>query len=336
LFIVADKVAPTGLTLQTDLPLGKWMDDPYGVVNISGAVDDWSGLAGYSFTWDQSPTGRPDAAIDPIQIRSDGRYDAWISEGPSNYLHMRAVDHSGNAGETVTLGPFMLDISVPEHIDITSSDVRLRYQDDRKIEVAWTPSSDALSGLDPEGSYVFEVSHIASGDPDAKWSGGSSTTNETEKTISAIPGRTYCISVWALDLLGHEGHGDYHNCTSVPIDDTRLDTTSEWQRVTGSDYYVKGASATKQRGATILKRAVRARRLAALVTTCPKCGRLVARFNGSVVAKVDLSSTRRRTKRIVELATFGREKEGSLRLEVVSRGRRVEVDGLGAWRRISS
>lgn len=331
LFIAADKEPPTGLTLEADRPTGEWFDSDLVAVKFSGATDAWSGVAGYSVTLDSLPEGAPDDSIDPIPFGPGRTYYAHLPEGPSNYLHVRAIDHTGNAGETVTLGPFMSDTSNPENIEFTSHDVQRKYQDDRSIDLAWTSSSDAFSGLAP---YVVSVSR-APDDPDKSWSYQTIKTDDTTVSIPAEPGRTYCIRIEPLDLVGNEGFGPYA-CTTVPIDDTKLDSSPEWDRVRGSGYYLNGASVTDDRGATIVRRSVRARRLAAMVTTCPNCGRLVARFKGRVVARVDLSSKRRRTKRIIELAAFSRNREGQVRITVVSRRQRVEVDGFGAWRDISS
>jgi hypothetical protein len=75
-------------------------------VTLSGAWDDSGDVAGYSVLWDNSPTGMPDATIDVAGATVTSQP---LSSGVDWYLHVRAVDDSGNCAlSSYTVGPFRI------------------------------------------------------------------------------------------------------------------------------------------------------------------------------------------------------------------------------------
>jgi len=76
-------------------------------VTWSGATDDWSGVDGFSYIFDQSATTVPDTTKDAEETTTsttssplaDGRW----------YFHLRTRDNGGNWTSTAHLGPFLID-----------------------------------------------------------------------------------------------------------------------------------------------------------------------------------------------------------------------------------
>jgi hypothetical protein len=72
------------------------------------ASDALSGVAGLSYLWNQSPSSIPDtvtelgATATSVGVVMGAAPGGW-------YMHLRAVDKSGNAGTTAHLGPFFYD-----------------------------------------------------------------------------------------------------------------------------------------------------------------------------------------------------------------------------------
>jgi hypothetical protein len=77
---------------------------------------------------------------------------------------------------------------------------------------------------------------------------------------------------------------------------------------------------------------VAARRLKLVATKCPGCGVVEVRLGSKTLARVDLRASTWRKRRLVEIATFDRVRRGTLRIEVVSSGELVLIEGLGVSR----
>ncbi|OPY31257.1 MAG: hypothetical protein A4E32_01707 [Methanomassiliicoccales archaeon PtaU1.Bin124] len=73
-------------------------------IGWTGAIDNDTGIAGYSILWTPDPTAIPDMTIDS--------YGSYITRhlGPGTwYLKVRAIDNAGNAAEgAATFGPFII------------------------------------------------------------------------------------------------------------------------------------------------------------------------------------------------------------------------------------
>lgn len=76
------------------------------VVNWSGANDSDSGVDGFSYHWDTSPTTVPDGVKDAEETAASATSQAF-SPG-SYYFHLRTRDNHGNWSPGVHLGPFVI------------------------------------------------------------------------------------------------------------------------------------------------------------------------------------------------------------------------------------
>jgi hypothetical protein len=86
--------------------IGVESDDSTVTVTLTGASDTGGEVAGYSVLWDNSPTGMPDAIMD---VSGSVVTSSNLGSGRDWYLHVRAVDGSGNwATDSYTVGPFRI------------------------------------------------------------------------------------------------------------------------------------------------------------------------------------------------------------------------------------
>ncbi len=147
-----DLAAPTGLVVEsTSHTENVPSNDPILVMQWYGASDGplGSGVAGYSFLFDQTPDTVPDETFemahgsDPHAVSSDPLADGlW-------YFHIRACDAAGNCGAAVHSGPYFIDTTAPTGpIDLRSTSHTAGVPNDANVIVmAWTGATDDGSGL---------------------------------------------------------------------------------------------------------------------------------------------------------------------------------------------
>jgi hypothetical protein len=104
-----DTLAPFGPAGVTAVPSPgqEWRaPSPVSVAWSQPGRDFGAGLAGYSVVWDTAPDTTPDATVE-VAAGSTG-----LCHTPGRgewYVHLRPVDRAGNAGRSVTAGPFRFD-----------------------------------------------------------------------------------------------------------------------------------------------------------------------------------------------------------------------------------
>jgi hypothetical protein len=192
------------------------------------------------------------------------------------------------------------------------------------IPLSWTASSDPQSGI---SAYTLQRRAAAPNQALGAWTSIGSLTSTTT-TYAGKAGFTYCFRVVATNGAGL-GSAGARECTTLPVDDRGLTTTGKWARRTGSGYYLNTYSRGSERGA-LLKRKVTAKRLALIVTRCANCGAVKVFFRKQLLKKISLASTTTKKKVVVPLATFGARRTGGVRIRIVSSGKPVLIDGLGA------
>ncbi|MDQ4142865.1 MAG: hypothetical protein M3198_03830, partial [Actinomycetota bacterium] len=197
-----------------------------------------------------------------------------------------------------------------------------RLQDSSSITVAWTDDN-------PEAGLTYELRTVS----------GSNRQNLSDDTplvqgvggietimMDGDPGRTYCFAVRALGA-GVISDWSERVCTSVPLDDTALNRKGRWSRKSASKSYGGSYSISKRRGARLVRRNVKAKNLALLARSCPRCGKVKVLWNRRSLGRFDLRS--RRAAREIDVATFDNVKTGTVKIIVASKNRRVRIDGVG-------
>jgi hypothetical protein len=69
--------------------------------------------------------------------------------------------------------------------------------------------------------------------------------------------------------------------------------------------------------------------VALLVETCPGCGAIGVYWNGRLVARVSLASSTRRLRQVVALVLLPPGGRGTLKIQVLTGGKPVVIDGIG-------
>ncbi len=164
-----------------------------------GGLSDASGIAGYSYVLDQSPSTSPNITIDTADTtRSypDSADGTWC-------FHVRAVDNVGNWGETAhhcahvdTEDPGTPSVSSGTHAD---EDV---WYDAADATLHWTAPSDAGSGV---AGYSYALDHSATTTPD-----GPPDTAYNAHTYEDLADGAWYFHVRAVDHAGNAGSADHY------------------------------------------------------------------------------------------------------------------------------
>lgn len=181
------------------------------------------------------------------------------------------------------------------------------------------------------GGSMFTVRQRSAG-PDGAF-GTETSLTATPQSRADVPtdvGTTTCFRVTGADGADNVGAPSKPACTSSPVDDRRLRASRGWTSRPGSGFYRGTVSTTTRKGAR-LSLPVTTRRLALVASTCPDCGKVDVFLEGTRLKRVSLAA-RTRNKVVVPVATFGSLRTGVVRIEIVSAGKRVSIDGLGASR----
>jgi len=113
----------------------------------SHCPDNESGVAGYSYVFDQSPTTVPDEVIDtPAWQRRI--VSGLLADADNWYFHIRSIDFAGNVGTGAThVGPFYIDATPPDMPTLTStSHFASGWSRDNTIDMDVIRGDDNLSG----------------------------------------------------------------------------------------------------------------------------------------------------------------------------------------------
>jgi uncharacterized repeat protein (TIGR01451 family) len=163
----------------------------------SGASDPESGLAGYSVLFDTLPMTTPDAVVDVVAPGDTS--SALLADGVSHWFHLRTCDNAGNCAGAVHRGPYWIDTTLPTTPTnvLSSSHAPGVPSSDTTIDIAWTGSADAGSGLDGYG-IAFRAEAAPQCDPVKRVEEGATTF-----TSAALPDGNMWVHVCAVDNAGN-------------------------------------------------------------------------------------------------------------------------------------
>ena len=133
---------PTSITSSSH-QINTWNTDRTIDISWSGASDGGgSGVAGYSWSWDSSPSSIPDNTIDGT---GNSTTCNPLEDGNNWYFHIRTKDNAGNWNSTtVHMGPFFIDANPPSNpTSITSTSHQVNtWSSDRTIDISWSGAND--------------------------------------------------------------------------------------------------------------------------------------------------------------------------------------------------
>jgi len=173
--------------------VGAWSNDASVDIDINGASDRYTAVAGYEVAWNQSSTWSSSGSPNRSSSWSGETFPA-TSDG-NWYFHICTVDEAGNWSMEDSYGPFKIDATAPTDPGIVStSHVPGVWSDNPNIAIS---ADEEASDPDP-GSGVdgFEVEWNQS----ATW-----TPTETKNRGASWTGATYTAT--------SDGHWYFHIAT---------------------------------------------------------------------------------------------------------------------------
>lgn len=137
----------------------RWSNNSTIDMAWSEAEEGISGVAGYSYLWDDRPYTDPPATVrgsaDVLKASSN-----MIPDGSGWYFHLRAVDAAGNWGNgAVHSGPYWIDSIPPgKPVNLTStSHVIGQWSSSNIVDISWAASDGGPSGISGY-SYLWDNS----------------------------------------------------------------------------------------------------------------------------------------------------------------------------------
>jgi hypothetical protein len=310
------------------------------VVSPTHAVEAWSsrasadfafsgatascGLAGYSYAWDTVPTTIPDAVAD-IGAATTTLAGLPLVEGQPAYLHVRSVDTRGNGGPGLAVGPFRFDGTAPTDAEVTGAALQGTFRVKRSFTVSWT-ASDATSGV---ASFDLRTRLAKVGGAFTRPAELTGQPVGGKAGVKAVRGATYCFAVSARDAAGNASPFSKERCTAVPLDDTDLERSGDFRRQRLGAAFGGTVTVGSSRGSILLRRATLFRRLAIVATRCPDCGTIGVYLNGKLLRTIRLEADTVRRQQVIPVARFANVRRGPIAIQILSEGKRVEIDGLG-------
>jgi uncharacterized delta-60 repeat protein len=150
------------------------------------------------------------------------------------------------------------------------------------------------------------------------------------RTFTDVPGgNTVCGSARARDSAGQLSAWSIRRCTAVPLTPGQLAGKGGFSSTAVRGTYSGKVLEATRRGATVSRSGVTVKRLALVVTTCARCGKVAVRLGPTLLRTVSLKSPVTRKKVVIEIASFSSIRAGKVKVVVVSSGKKVLVEGLG-------
>ncbi|WP_154402741.1 hypothetical protein [Nocardioides speluncae] len=194
----------------------------------------------------------------------------------------------------------------------------------RSIPVTWT-GTDSLSGV---ASYDVNVRIAPVDGAFAAAKPWLNRTTSKSKTYAGLRGRTYCFQVRARDRHENLGAGSPEKCDAVPLDDRDLTRSSGWTPTSVSGAYERTALTAIRKGAS-LKRVVLAKRITLDAWAGKGRGTVEVWLGSKRLGRVSLEANRT-TRRHLTFAVASVARRQTLKVVVVSSGKPVRIDAVGA------
>jgi uncharacterized repeat protein (TIGR01451 family) len=151
-------------------------------------------------------------------------------------------------------------------------------------------------------------------------------TAGTSTTVAVAAGSTVCARAQARDAAGNVSAWTAQQCTTRALDDRSLVAGKGWKRVTGSAFYLKTATSSSTKAASLTLKSARFTRIGLVASTCARCGTVGVYLGKALLAKVNLAG--KPTARRIFLLAGVKARSGSIVVRVLSKKKTVQVDGL--------
>lgn len=288
-------------------------------VQVSGSGVVTSAPAGINCGTDCSETF---ASSTTVTLTADpgpsSAFTGWAGDCTGTDACVLSPD--GNAQVTATF----TDASPPS-TPVLGSLTRFRTQ--KPLTLTWGSATDPESGIDGYSLEKRVAPHKKSFGP---WQpAGTFTTTVAEQTLE--PGYSYCFRVSATNGAGTSSAPSNRTCTALPLDDRALSPSGPWKFAQADGFYLNTHTVSSTRGAT-LKERVKARRLVLVARVCPTCGKVKVSMGKTLLRKISLKRATIGKKRVIPITKFDELRSGTVAITIISSGKPVSIDGLGAGR----
>ena len=192
---------PTSVNSPSHTP-NTWSSDKTVDINWSGASDTTSGIDGYSYIWDTSPSTMPDTTVDTT---GNSTTSSSLPDSNSHYFHIRTKDNAGNWNTTaVHKGPFYIDGTAPNDGALSAT------PGDAQVSLSWSGFSDGTSSINS-----YNLVYSTGGTPSSCSSGTQiySGSGASYTHSSLTNGKTYYYRICAIDNAGNTSTGATDNAT---------------------------------------------------------------------------------------------------------------------------
>jgi hypothetical protein len=146
--------------------------------------------------------------------------------------------------------------------------------------------------------------------------------------LTKLRSGTHTLTVAARDAEGDVDATPATRTWVVPRDDRSLDRSRGWRTWTDTKSFAGTYLEARRRGASLTTRVQDATGLALVVGGGRHHGRVRVWIGRHRVGTVSLSTRTFQNARVVELGSFAKARSGVVRIEVVSSGKVVRIDGL--------
>ncbi|HET7153005.1 MAG TPA: S8 family peptidase [Candidatus Kapabacteria bacterium] len=196
---ITDPTTPPTLT-STYVPSG-WSTSSSVTMNWSASTDTWSGVAGYSYTWNNSATTPTDSNVKTTNTS----YNTSLSDAGNWYFHLRALDNAGNPSSDTVFGPVKIDVTPPTTPSVVIATPQVNHwTNNSAVSLTWN-SFDATSGL---MGYVTAIDHNQG-----------TIINSGALSATASLSENLASGIWYVHIASRDSAGNWSTTTTYgPIE----------------------------------------------------------------------------------------------------------------------
>jgi CheY-specific phosphatase CheX len=216
-----------------------WVNINYlSVGNWTGFTDSLSGIGEYEYSLGLAPGQTQVVSWTSANLDTAITVSASLTEGPTYYANVRAVDSVSNVGGLISSDGFGLDVSAPitgNVYDGLGDDLTWTNITD-SIWANWEGFSDLYSGI---SFYETAVGTSPGGQNTVSWVSADTNITTTHAELSLEHGSTYYFSVRATDVVENVSSPGTSNGITIdtlsPVINLMAEASSEDPLFQGSD-----------------------------------------------------------------------------------------------------
>jgi PKD repeat protein len=270
-----------------------------------------------SYSWDFGDGSSKDVRVNPTHTYAKaGTYKVVLTATNSAGTNTKELQVTVEGSSTVE-GP-----------RTRMTEPNTMFTRDGFVDVAWGP----LTNADKVATYTVrrKASTVSSTfRSETNWR---TATGARAGGFVGSPGATYCMRVQGTDAAGNIGKWSSPRCTAVPLDDRRVNKSTQWKAVKNRAAYLETLLKTRSSGARLTKK-VAGKHVSLVVTKSPGSGRIAIYKGRTLVKRVSLNAAQRRDKVFIPVLATRRVQTSNIRVVVLTRGKPVLIDGLAVSRR---